>query len=472
MLLELSFILLIFNFCIFIVCFKIFDFDRDGVLNISEITTMVECMIEIKNQTIDDCSASVPSVTDIVSQMLSTKEHLSSKESDDSSCCSSNDINYGDNDSLTIANYLIWTVKTDLPTEFSKFIHQVCHIILGLRPQTKLEEGEVVKGWLSRETRASLVAGTIWYLVGKDWWNQWHAYVSSQPPNSPFGSLKRNKKSDNSESRFKNQNNLVDSILPNVNEKSIVGTSYTLIENDIASTPRNHNLKVPDSTSASSSRNSSRLSTPSTSPFPARKYNSGIKYTSNGTCQVPVRPGPIDNSYLIQNSPKVTILTGEGGKLKSTSKILQGRGFEILPERLWKALHQWYGGALSLPRQVIRNKKGEIELELRPLSIRILRHQAINRSSGSQGIGSNAVSSMGYGGMAIHYSGGVMGPAGGGNTSNLTPKRYHAYQAGFSRRTNILQIEEFLGQRLNVKIEDMRMWFYRDDTNMKLLEER
>ena len=460
------------NLILLTVCFRIFDFDRDGVLNLSEITTMVECMIEIKNQTVDECSAITPSVADIISQILSTKEQFSSKDSDNSCCNSSNGDNASENDSLTIANYLIWTVKTDLPTEFAKFIHQVCHIILGLRPQTKLEEGEVVKGWLGRETRANLVAGTIWYLIGKDWWNQWLAYVSSQPPISPFGSLKKIKKSDNSDIRFKNQNNLVDSILPNVNEKSIVGTSYALIENDTTLTPKNFSLKVPDSTSASSSRNSSRLSTPSTSPFPTRKYNTGIKYASNGTCQVPVKPGPIENSHLIQNSPKVTILTGEGGKLKSTAKIIQGRDFEILPERLWKALYQWYGGALALPRQVIRNKKGEIELELRPLSIRILRHQAINRSSGAQGIGSNAVSSMGYGGMAIHYSGGVMGPAGGGNTSNLTPKRYHAYQAGFSRRTNILQIEEFLSQRLNVKIEDMRMWFYRDETNMKLLEER
>ena len=168
----------------------------------------------------------------------------------------------------------------------------------------------------------------------------------------------------------------------------------------------------------------------------------------------------------------MTILTGEGGKLKSATKIVQGRDFEIIPERLWKALYQWYSGTPSLPRQVIRNKKSEIELELRPLSIRILRHQSVNRPPVSQGIGGNTVSSMGYGGMAMHYSGGVLGPVSGGNASNLTPKRYHAYQAGFSRRTNILQIEEFLSQRLNVKIEDMRMWFYRDDTNMKLLEER
>ena len=269
---------------------------------------MVESMLEIKNQTVDECSWTSQTVADVISQILTTKEDFSGSdkinEPDATAFCSNRDIQVIKHDSLTIENYLIWTVKTDLPSEFSKFIHQICHIVLGLRPQSKLEEGEIVKGWLGRETKVNLVAGTIWYLLGKDWWNQWHAYVSSQPPISPFGSLKRNKKLD-SDNRFKNQNSFVDSILPNVNDKSIVGTSYTLIENEIGSTSKSQSLKVPDTASASSSRNSSRLSTPSTSPFPSRKYNSGIKYTNNGTCQVPVRPGPIDNSYLFF-SPEMT----------------------------------------------------------------------------------------------------------------------------------------------------------------------
>ena len=432
---------------------------------------MVECMIEIKNQTLDEQNRVPPNIAEIVAQILSAKEKFSADEEDEHDQ-KNNDFGGSTDGSLTIEHYLVWTVKNDLPIEFSKFIHQICHVVLGLRPQSKIEEGDVVKGWLGRERRASFVAGTIWYLISIDWWNQWHAYVNSQPHSSPFGSLKRNKKVDAVESRLKNPINLVDSTIPNINDKGVVGTSYTLIESDVTTSSKNHNLKVPDSTSANSSRNSSRLSTPSNSPFPSRKHNSGIKYTNNGAYHVPARPGPIDNCHLIQSSPKVTILTGEGGKLKSATKIVQGRDFEIIPERLWKALYQWYSGTPSLPRQVIRNKKSEIELELRPLSIRILRHQTVNRSPVSQGIGGNTVSSMGYGGMAMHYSGGALGPASGGSTSNLTPKRYHAYQAGFSRRTNILQIEEFLSQRLNVKIEDMRMWFYRDDTNMKLLEER
>jgi hypothetical protein len=44
------------------------------------------------------------------------------------------------------------------------------------------------------------------------------------------------------------------------------------------------------------------------------------------------------------------------------------------------------------------------------------------------------------------------------------------FQAAFSRRTTVRQIEEFLSTRLHVNKEDMRLWFFRDETNMRLLE--
>ena len=50
---------------------------------------------------------------------------------------------------------------------------------------------------------------------------------------------------------------------------------------------------------------------------------------------------------------KVTLLTGEGGRLKRNIPLVQGRDFFLVPESLWKALQQWYGGAPALPRQVI-----------------------------------------------------------------------------------------------------------------------
>ena len=70
----------------------------------------------------------------------------------------------------------------------------------------------------------------------------------------------------------------------------------------------------------------------------------------------PSRPGMIDNACLIQSPAyrTITVLTGEGGKLKSASKLVRGKDYELVPERLWKFLSNMYGGSPSLPRQVIR----------------------------------------------------------------------------------------------------------------------
>ena len=48
----------------------------------------------------------------------------------------------------------------------------------------------------------------------------------------------------------------------------------------------------------------------------------------------------------------VMILTGEGGKLKRNIPLCRGRDFEIIPEPVWRALQQWYGGGPALPRTV------------------------------------------------------------------------------------------------------------------------
>lgn len=46
------------------------------------------------------------------------------------------------------------------------------------------------------------------------------------------------------------------------------------------------------------------------------------------------------------------VLTGEGGKLKRNIPLCRGRDFEIIPESVWRALQQWYGGGPALPRTV------------------------------------------------------------------------------------------------------------------------
>ena len=72
---------------------------------------------------------------------------------------------------------------------------------------------------------------------------------------------------------------------------------------------------------------------------------------------VPSRPGLIDTSSLIQSPAYrgITVLTGEGGRLRSNGRLVRGKDYELVPERLWKFLAQMYGGTPPLPRQVIRS---------------------------------------------------------------------------------------------------------------------
>lgn len=45
-------------------------------------------------------------------------------------------------------------------------------------------------------------------------------------------------------------------------------------------------------------------------------------------------------------------LTLEGGRLRQSPQLTQGRNYEIVPEPVWRALYHWYGANLSLPRPV------------------------------------------------------------------------------------------------------------------------
>ena len=126
-----------------------------------------------------------------------------------------------------------------------------------------------------------------------------------------------------------------------------------------------------------------------------------------------------------------------------------------------------YGGSPALPRQVIRNSSGQVELELSPLSARILKHQTVQRQPQVPTmVGGYSAAAMQAG--AGHSSYSFQGP--GGGPPSVT-RRYHAYQAAFSKRTAVGQISEFLCGRLHVKAEDLRLWLYRgDEASMRMLD--
>ena len=232
--------------------------------------------------------------------------------------------------------------------------------------------------------------------------------------------------------------------------------------------------------SLDSSNNSSRLPTPLASPYSSRKNSSSNTSLNHAGSPAPPKPGVIDNSGLVQPiSYRVSTLTSEGGKLKASPKLVRGRDFELIPQRLWKALVNWYGGSPALPRQVIRNKDGRVDLELNPLSLRLMKHQTVARPVTSAGAAAASVASTGFVGGFSAAAGATAGMTlpsassaySSSSSPNTTTRRYHAYQCAFSRRYTVGNVAEFLSQRLHVKHEDMRLWRFKSEADMTLLED-
>ena len=221
---------------------------------------------------------------------------------------------------LSQENFLVWSVVSQLNIvqPFLDLLFEVCHIVFGLRPQCKHLEFEIVRGWLSREVRRGYEVGQFWYLISSDWWQNWLQYTQSSPNLSPC-------------SQCKSVTNYRCLSLTNgpesVDEAMVCDEIFT----SNATESMGDYLGAGDSSSLGSG-------------------SSGI---SLGRSQGP--PGQIDNSSLLAPLlyKNVNTLTGEGGRLKPDIK--QHRDYELVPDRLWRALaSQWYGGTLSLPRQVIK----------------------------------------------------------------------------------------------------------------------
>ncbi|XP_046979817.1 ubiquitin carboxyl-terminal hydrolase 32 [Schistocerca americana] len=414
-------------------CFKVFDGDRDGVLTEEELQHMIDVLLFVRreNKSSKELSLDPYGEVDVEMVMKDIRRHATSEKG------------------LTTEEYLMWTVENPLPMDFLNLLFQVCHIVLGLRPVSREEEGEIVKGWLEREKRRGYRVGQFWYLIASDWWRSWENYVSYKPsgesPNSSnSGSLRRGVSTGRLSGRRSNQQLIEDAV------------DATTEATDSLNSTR---LSTTSLAAQETSRSSSVASSPSQSPRQPRKATSSF----GGS---PSPPGPIDNTNLVSTPAyKVaTPLTGEGGKLKRSPELVHPRDFELVPDSLWKALSQWYGGSPPLPRQVILPKNGEKEeLELFPLNLRLLRHQSPPARAPQAS----------WSGMVGGYGAAALSSTGYAYVSNFPtpPKRQLAYVAAFSRMATIKQVYDFLCARLRIRPEDMRLWHYRDENNMLLIED-
>ncbi|KAG5891616.1 hypothetical protein JTB14_037130 [Gonioctena quinquepunctata] len=418
-------------------CFKIFDMDRDCYLNYEEVHHMMQTLLFIANENKFSYSMHIfheaPQKPESIIDNV-TEENLHTKLENE--IVKNHHVTLDglrekldSNGGLTQEDFLVWSVEDNsLVAPLLELLFQVCHVSLGLRPHCRHNEYEIVMGWLEREERRGYHVGQFWYLISSDWWNQWLNYVSASRTNLDFCNCRI-------EPRIPIEEGIVcdESLISNA-------TDYTSTSNELNSNSMESMgdlLSRGDSCSIASS--------------------SGVSSSSGtGLRRGLGQPGPIDNSSLVgEPLCKVQTLTGEGGRLRRDMTLVQRRDFELVPDSLWKALSMWYGGPLPLPRQVIRPPgHAEVELELYPLNLKVLRHnpqQNVGAASWSSVVGSYGVAALSTAGITSNV--------------NMGTRRYLAHTAAFSRLATIQQVTDFLCHRLNLRSEDARLWLLREHSS-------
>ncbi|XP_045069861.1 ubiquitin carboxyl-terminal hydrolase 32-like isoform X1 [Coregonus clupeaformis] len=435
-------------------CFKVFDVDRDGVLSRDEIHEMVAALLEVwKDNRTDTLPELLTNVSDIVEGIL--KGHDTTKLGH-----------------LTLEDYQIWSVKSALANELLNLLFQVCHIVLGLRPATPEEEGQIIRGWLDRENRHGLQPGENCFLISSQWWILWKDYVKydhksivvDQP--SILSSLRNPQASATVEPAPLEPGVGVGLGVPSPASPS--GERSPDVVSSASEATETHSTVVNPHAGPSATEICFARQHVSDNNQCFSRVNGHIPSVSQSQSQSQLaaqRPGAIDNQPLVNTDPmKAPTLTMEGGRLKQSLQLVEGRDFETVPEPVWRALFHWYGANLSLPRPVIQQTKtGGAELELFPRYLLFLRQQAATRTPQS-----NIWVNMGMTSLRMfpqHL------PRGNVPSPNAPLKRVLAYTGCFSRVGTIKDIHLYLSQRLRIKDEDMRLWLYNGENYLTLLDD-
>ncbi|XP_055351752.1 ubiquitin carboxyl-terminal hydrolase 32-like isoform X2 [Paramacrobiotus metropolitanus] len=374
-------------------CYKVFDIRRKRQLSLDEIVKMLSVLMGVDEDS--------PRKTDGEQLKYVAEDILD---------------HYAENGlrALTLDGFLVWALKTNMTARFMRILFQVCHIVLGLRPQTRDEELACVIEWLQRDGRRQKNVGDVYYVVPMDWWRAWRRFV-----------------------------------------EDMSGSDYVSDTDTLPGRKKSNGLndRLQELVTKLPSRQGSRAGTPTLS-------------RSSSTMSVQARhPGSINTQSLLVAESKYKSLTDEGGVLKKRSDggpLRENEDYILVCEAVWKVLSLWYTvSGPEIPRQCVQYEDGEVDVDVLLVCLKVLKHKIveINRPYNSYPYGSAVAGS--------HFA----YVANNGASQRTMVERMVFATVCFSAMARFAEMHECLCRKLRLPVDDVRLWLYRDENDMLLVED-
>uniref|UniRef100_A0A182SNV5 EF-hand domain-containing protein n=1 Tax=Anopheles maculatus TaxID=74869 RepID=A0A182SNV5_9DIPT len=129
-------------------CFKVFDIDRDGVLSFAEIRQMIDILLSVAREANAGVYRNLNHERVLAELYRRATQGSESKESTREASRMALDGISASNIpefKFTQEDFLIWSIESssNLVQPFLDLLFEVCHIVLGLRPQCRHLEGDI-----------------------------------------------------------------------------------------------------------------------------------------------------------------------------------------------------------------------------------------------------------------------------------------------------------------------------------------
>lgn len=125
-------------------CFKVFDVDRDGVLNVQEMSEMINILLFVAKESSSTVQIKSLTYTQVLDELRERTVNSASKSTKASECDRPSEAK---NFVFTQEDFMMWSVESQLNLlqPFMDLLFEVCHVVLGLKPQCRHLEYSIGK---------------------------------------------------------------------------------------------------------------------------------------------------------------------------------------------------------------------------------------------------------------------------------------------------------------------------------------